>query len=467
MSPRAAHFPFFRSLRRLRLAFWRRRVIHWLVRTAWLALLVPTVFLAGYHWLGWQVGWQYWLYPMLALVLLSTLWAMRPIGLRRIAFRLDERLALRNQLITAYEVSQMTTEADNLVVQRLLQDAVNTVIELRRQVHTFNRLFWLELQALIGVLVLLGAMLLLDALNPRLPQATAVDLPPPLAEPVADEVIPPNPQLFPPPFTQLVSAQNPTPEQLQAALEALADALRDRAITRATADALDRGDLAGAADNLRRLADQLGELSAQARAGLGESLQEAADAIGESAPSLSQPLQHGSQALAGENLQQAAQALEQLAEALDSLQESPQETAQAPTSEPPPENQPEAGPEPGQAESAQTEEMAETEEAEAPQSEEAQGGDGAGAGNEGGGGSGPPTEAERLAVEGLPLELESDPELEDRVLQPAELAAQAGEQSTADSPFARSSANAETDLGPDPLTYPWDKREIIRRYFTP
>jgi hypothetical protein len=464
VSRRAAHFPFFRSLRRLRSAFWRRRVVHWLVRTAWLALLAPTVFLAGYLWLGWQVSWQYWLYPMLAMVLLSMLWAMRPIGLRRIAFRLDERLALRNQLITAYEVSQTTSEADNLVVQRLLQDAVNTVVELRRQVRTFNRLFWLEFQALIGVLVLLGAMLLLDALNPRLPQAIAVDLPPPLAEPAADEVIPPDPQLFPPPFAQLVSAQNPTPEQLQAALEALADALRDRAITRATADALDRGDLAGAADSLRRLADQLGELSAQARAGLGESLQEAADAIGQNAPSLTQPLQRGSQALAGENLQQAAQAVEQLADALDSLQESPQETAQAPTSEPPPESQPEPGPQPGQAESTEAEEA---EEAESPQSPEAQGGNGAGAGNEGGEGASQPTEAERLAVEGQPLELESDPELEEGVLQPAELAAEAGEQSTADSPFARSSANANADLGPDPLTYPWDKREIIRRYFTP
>jgi hypothetical protein len=444
----------------LRSAFWRRRVVYWLVRSAWLALLIPTVFMAGYLWFGWQVDWRHWLYPMAAIVLLSTLWAMRPIGLKKMAFRLDERLALRSQLITAYEVSQAVSRADNLVAQRLIQDAVGIVVDARRYVRTFSRLFWLELQALIGVLVLMGAMLLLDALNPRLPQATAVALPPPLPEPRADEVVPPNPQLFPPPFAQPqpVQARNLTPEQLQAALEALADALRDQAITRAAADALDRGDLAGAAEALRRLADQLGDLSAEAQAGLGDSLQEAADRIGENAPGLTEPLQRGSQALTGENLQQAAQALEQLADALDSLQEPPQESAQAPPPEPAPPGQPEPGSEPGQAEAEETQ---------SPPAEQARpGGEGA-SDADAGAGSNRPTEAERLAVEGQPLEIESDPELEERVLQLAELEATAAGESTADSPFARGSANPSADLGPDPLSYPWDKREIIRRYFTP
>src|SRR6185436_15817692 len=40
------------------------------------------------------------------------------------------------------------------------------------------------------------------------------------------------------------------------AIQALADALRDQGATRPAADALDRGDLAGAAQQLRALADQ-------------------------------------------------------------------------------------------------------------------------------------------------------------------------------------------------------------------
>jgi hypothetical protein len=71
-------------------------------------------------------------------------------------------------------------------------------------------------------------------------------------------------------------------------------------------------------------------------------------------------------------------------------------------------------------------------------------------------------------VEGQPLELESDETLEDRVLQPAELDAAAGNESTQDAPFARQPMSAANrDLGPDTLTYPWQKRDVIRRYFTP
>ena len=480
MSPRAAAYsPFSRSLRRLQAAFWRRRVVHWLIRALWLALLAPTLFMAGYLWLGWQAHWSYWLYPLLGIMLASILWAVRPISLKKIAYRLDDRLGFRTQLITAYEVSQTETDVDNLVVHRLLHEGVNVVVNIRREVRVFNHTFWLEMQALIGVLVLLGAMLLLDALNPRLPNATLVELPSPLPEPAADEVIPPNPQLFPPPFApEIQPVQALSGEAVQQALEALADALRDLAVTRAAAEAIDRGDLAGAAESLRGLADQLGELSEEARAELGDTLGEAADQVGDGAPGLSEPLQEGSQALGADNLGQAGQSLADLAEALEALQETSQETAQA-SQEPQPgeaQAQAESGSDPaaeteqpqsGEPESPPAESEAAEEEAE-PAEQPAEGGGGAGEGDNEGEGQEQPTEAERLALEGQPLELESDSDrLEEQVLQPAELDAEPGDRLTEDSPFARGSASASTDLGPDPLTYPWDKREIIRRYFTP
>ncbi len=477
MSPRAAYSPFFRSLRRLQAAFWRRRVVHWLIRAAWLALLVPTLFMAGYLWLDWRAHWSYWLFPMVGIILGSMLWAVRPISLKKIAYRLDKRLGFRAQLITAYKVSQAANDLDNLVVHRLLHEGVNVVVNIRQEVRIFNRTLWLEMQALIGVLVLLGAMLLLDALNPRLPNATLVELPPPLPEPAADEVIPPNPQLFPPPFAPEIQVQALSGEAVQQALEALADALRDLAVTRAAAEAIDRGDLAGAAESLRGLADQLGELSEEARAELGDTLGEAADDVGDGVPGLSEPLQDGSQALGADNLGQAGQALADLAETLEALQETPQETAQAPEeSQSGEESQAQA--ETGNNPAAETEQpqAGETENPPAESGEEgtepaeqpAEAGDGAGEGDGEGEGEDQPTEAERLALEGQPLELESDSEqLDEQVLQPAELDAEAGDRLTEDSPFGRSSANASTDLGPDPLTYPWDKREIIRRYFTP
>jgi hypothetical protein len=165
--------------------------------------------------------------------------------------------------------------------------------------------------------------------------------------------------------------------------------------------------------------------------------------------------------LSQDNLRAAQQALEQLAEAIESIQETPQESAQAqPTSS----GQPQEN---SQSQSGESQE-AQTEENPGDQPPPEGGGSGAGAGEEGEGSDQPASEEERLAVEGQPLELESDPAQEERVLQPAELTAQAGDERTQDSPFARQPANRNPgDLGPDPLAYPWEKRDVIRRYFTP
>jgi hypothetical protein len=199
---------------------------------------------------------------------------------------------------------------------------------------------------------------------------------------------------------------------------------------------------------LRRLADQLGELSEEAQQGLGDSLQQAADNIGEDIPGLTQPLESGSTALEAGNLPGAGQALEELAGTLDMIDEMMEE------------GQP--GGEAGEGSSEQGS-------GEGGNASGEGGGDGAGAGDTGEGEQ--PLgeeEEERIPIDGQPLEIESDEELEDRVLQPAELDAEAGDQRTSDSPFARQALNnAGDDLGPDPLTYPWEQREIIRQYFTP
>ncbi|MCK6626346.1 MAG: hypothetical protein L6R45_14365 [Anaerolineae bacterium] len=457
--------PLLRSLQRLRGAFWRRRAALWLVRAVWLALLVPTLFMAGYLWLGWQPVWYYWLSPMLLVGFLALLWALRPIWLKKMAGRLDRRLGLRARLITAFEVgqaAQRTNQADNLVAQRLLQESVNILIDLRRHIRTLGRGFWLELQALIAVAALLAALLMLDALTPQLPNATVVELPASWQEPKAEAVLPPDAELFPPPFAQEPQIQQiMSQEQTQQALEALADALRDQAVTRSIAEALDRGDLSGAAEGLRRLADQLGELSEQARGELGQAMQEAAESMGENAPGLTGPLQSGSNALEQNDVRAAQQALEALAEAIESAQDAPQESAQA---QPEGSGQPQENsgePQPGEGQE-------ETQEGQNPADQPQEGqGSGAGSGEEGEGGDQPTSEEERLGVEGQPLELESDPASEERVLQPAELDAEAGDETAEDSPFARQTTHTNGDLGPDPLAYPWQKRDVIRRYFTP
>ena len=445
-----AQSPFIRTLKRLRAAFWRRRFFRGTIRAMWLALLVPVVVMGGYLWFGWQVSLYEWISVAVLIGIVTLIWSMRPISLKKMTYRLDSLLGTRAQLVTALEVSQSSgVSTSNPVSDRLLQNAVNISINLRQRVRLFHRGFWIEANALIAVAAILGAMFILDALSTNIPNATPIDMPPAGQEPGADDVLPPDAQLFPPPFQQ--PPQPITQQQLQSALDSLAEALRDQAVTRAAADALDAGDVPGAAEELRRVADQLDGLSEEARQELGESLQEAADEIGDSVPNLTEILEEGSDALGNEDVPGSSEALEALADELDAIDGAMQEN----------EGQPQPGSdEPGGA--AEGEEESETEETEG----EAGAGDGSG---EGDGQEGLGEEAEeRLPIDGEPLELESDPELEDRVLQPSELDAETGEDRTTDSPFARQPLNAAgDDLGADPLSYPWEKRDIVREYFTP
>jgi hypothetical protein len=195
--------PLVRVLHRLAGAFWRRRFLHWLVRAVWLALLVPTTVMAGYLLFDWRVAWNIWIAVMALVALISLAWSLRPINLRKMTQRLDELLAMRAQLMTAYEVSRaptMPTYDENPVAEQLMQDAVRAAADLRRQVNLFGRGFWLELQTLIAVGAVLGGLLIFDALSARIPAADEVELPPAGQEPQADEVIPPDPTLNPPPF---------------------------------------------------------------------------------------------------------------------------------------------------------------------------------------------------------------------------------------------------------------------------
>jgi len=204
------------------------------------------------------------------------------------------------------------------------------------------------------------------------------------------------------------------------ALQILADALRDQAITRPISEAIDRGDLGTAAAEVRRLADQLDALSEDARREFGDNMQEAADKIDNGFPALTAPLEKGNEALDAGDLGEANEALEELAEVLDNLDDQPPDPPSSPPEEP--------------------EEQSQSE----------------------------PEEEERLPIDAQDLELETEPEQQEQVLQPSELNSQTNEESDSEPPFSKQPLNlSDDDLGPDPLTYPWEKRDIIRQYFTP
>ncbi|MDM8529525.1 hypothetical protein QUF63_00040 [Anaerolineales bacterium HSG25] len=493
--------PIQRRLKQLRMTFWQRRVILGLFRTMWLILLVPIGFMIAYIWFDRPVSILIGLLIAMWLALLSILWNSRPLTLHRMVHRLEARLGFQSELLTAYETSQ--TEPDdtsNPIVAQLFQEAIDLIGLLRRRVRYLSMNLWLEVSALIALTAVLSGLLMVDALTPLLPNADVVDLPPLWVEPKADEVLPPDVTLFPPPFQEPPAL---TPQQIEHILEILADAFRDQAITRAVADALDRGDVVGAAEELRRLADQLDAISDAAQQELGDALDNAANEIGDDAPTVTDPLRQGSSALGSGAINAASQAMEELAEALDAIADmqngESEELAEESNAdgdagggmegEP---DQPEAGQGQGgdqgggnsEEEQAAPQEEGEQEPIkplESPSDAGEDGGDGEEAELDGGGdeanegegegdeGPAQPTEEERLGIEGEPLELttgeENEFESENRVLQPSELDAEAGERTTESSPFARPLGSNEA-LGADPLTYPWEKRDLIRRYFT-
>jgi len=440
--------PVLRTLHRLRTAFWQRRVVYWLIRALWMALLVPTIVMGGYIFRGWEIAWNRWTILMVLVGVLLLIWSLRPINLKKMTRRLDNLLGMRAQLITAFEVSEASQEVadqpDNPVIDRLVQDSVNVTVEMRRQVNIIGQGFWLEITALIAVVAILGALFLFDALRPNIPNAPIIDLPTAGQEPQAEEVIPPDPNLQPQVAQQL--PQELTESQLRNILQILADALRDQAVTHSIAEAIDRNDLAQAAEDLRRLADRLDDLSSEAHQELGNSLQEASDNIGQDAPTITEPLDRGKRALDINNLTGASQALDDLAEVLENLDDPKPETDKAETNNEPsdtPQDQPQ------------------------PATEEQGSGDSKGQQ----GSPQPPQEnpEERLPIDGQPLELEDKPKDQQTVVQAAkELDAQPGDKQASENPFTRQPLSATgDDLGPDPLTYPWEKRDVVRHYFTP
>jgi hypothetical protein len=429
--------------------------------------------MAGHLALAWELDWRSWGLAAALVGSFVLLWSLRPIGLNRMVQSLDDGLGLRARLRTSHEVDQPLGGPafdDNPVVSRLLREAVAITIDVRRRIRLLDFSFWLELQTLIGILALLIGMFMLDTLFLDAPQSELIGLPAAWQEPTPDKVVPPDPRLLPPPAAALAQMPVADAQRLQEGLEALADALRDQAITRGVAEALDRGELSSAAEGLRRLADQLGELSPDAREGLGEALDEAAENMPAGSAGLREALQAGGESLAQDDLGAAAQALEELAEALESLDEGPLEAAQTPTGSQG--DGGEAGD--GGQDDGSSDQGTEASDAQASEQGETPGseGEGQGAGSGAGEADGPESEQiseeERLAVEGQPLELDSDAAAEDRLVQPAEPGAESDTDRIDNTPFARESPGASMgDLGPDPLAYPWEKRDVIRRYFTP
>lgn len=221
------------------------------------------------------------------------------------ARRLDRRFRLQEQLSTALELNGEPSG----VAAQLAQQALESANRIQHYVNQTRRPLWPDAFMLGALLLILAGLQAL--VSPPIPPVGSAEPLPALNQP--DPVVEaPSPEPRPPAGAP-IAVSGPDP----GVLSALADALRDQSITRPAAEALDRGDISGAADSLRELADQMGEISPAAREAIAKALREAAREIAQARPDLADQMRATADALQFGDALAGAAGVEALADALE------------------------------------------------------------------------------------------------------------------------------------------------------
>ncbi|MEM8529844.1 MAG: hypothetical protein AAGF95_03320 [Chloroflexota bacterium] len=466
-------YPLLRYLDQLSIDRWARTGTRAILRAVWLVGCVWCIGIGGHLLWGWLLR-----YDILGLISLgmiaiavATLFRRR-MSRQEVARRLDRRFQLHEQLATAMEQAHTRPERDSISSQ-LLTEASQTTHQVYQRIQRQQTFPWSELLAVIAMaLIVLGLCFMVDIGSIDNSLIGQRDPLPPLVQPSSTEEFVQEP--FAPPENQQQDNQDGTPVQSQPnpnadpqTLSAIADALRDQGATRPAAEALDLGDLPAAAQELRELADQAGQLSATTRDDLANELQDAADQIEQNNPELADQLRESAEDLQrGE--QNAAQALEDLARAIEELQNPPPSQAQESGEQgeggeqaatQPGETEGEAGQGEGQpgGEGEQTGESSEQ--------QSTQNGAGSGAGDSSSGEQRPAESTGRLGVDGQPLPLEAEGTGQDTELTNPDQQASGG----ISTGFTQgdTSSDQTVDIGNDPLRIPADERNVVQEYFSP
>lgn len=423
------------QLNRLARDRWARRGVRVLLRAAWIGLSIWCIGLGLRLLFDWELPYRWIGAASLACLAIGALLILRrPLNAREVARRLDRRFRLDEQLATALELG--AGSENNGVAAYLHEHSRRTLGQVRRFINGRQYLPWPELLALLALALIIGGMLVLLGIVPLNLARGPLPLPP-LAGPL-DNRPPEEPFAAPPgiqPGPGEALAPGPGDQQV---LAAIAEALRDQSVTRPAAEALDRGDPGGAAQQLRELADQAEQISPGARQELAEALRDAAGQVASSDPTTAAQLEQSAAALEQEG-SQPAQGLEQLAEALEQLggDQAGQQAGQPGQSD-------------GQGQG---------------QGDQAEQGQGGGAG-QGLAGEQREQAGSRLNVDGVPLELESDGPGDT----PTEGNAEGGNAASTNSGFVQGESrpsDGRVQTGEDPLRIPLDLRDVVQDYFTP
>jgi hypothetical protein len=474
-------YSFIQQLNQLATDRWARQGVRTLLRAATLAASIWCIGLGGHLLKGWPLRIDILGALALATIGGGVLLLLRPrMSAQEAALRLDQRFHLDEQLATAIEVAA-TRPPPGSVGARLVAQSDHTARLLSQRIARRQRPPWNEVITIATLLPVALGLYIISGIGDINVDASPLALPP-LASPAdptpqfAEEPPPPEQQPALAPGGDLAApgaagtqpggasqpgttgaqqgaASQPSATGDPRTLEALADALRDQGATRPAAEALDRGDLGGAAQRLRELADQADQLSQDSRDDLADSLRDAAGRIEANDPALADSLRRSADGLE-QGGQDAAQALDDLARAIEGLQD----------------NQPTAGGnqnQPGQDGQSGQQEGA-GEQGGQQSGQDGQSGEGGQANSPGGAGSGAGEQrqaepSQRLGVPGQPLPLEANG--------PGQVPAEPSDRPPTSSEVAPGTTSGETSsdrrvqIGADPLRVPLDERNVVQDYF--
>jgi hypothetical protein len=468
----------FHNLGQLATDRWARRGIRTLLRAAWLGVSIWCVGLGGHLLWGWPLRTNILGALALAVLGLAIALLLRPrLRPKDAARRLDRRFHLDEQLATAVEVAA-TNPPPGSVAARLVAESSHTAELLRRRIAQRQRPPWNDLLTLAMLGLVAAGLTIIAGIGA--PNLAAGALPiPPLAAPqdpidqLPREAQPQQPGQSGAPG-DAASGSQPGAADPQI-VQALADALRDQGVTRPAASALDRGDLAGAARELRALADQASQIPPETQRDLADRLRQAADQIGQRNQSLTDQLNRSADQLE-QGGPAAAQALEDMARAIEQLPTTPagQQGQQGQQGQG---DQPQAGEQPGQdGQNGQGGQSGDQQQPNDQSNGQGQGqgdqGNGQGQGNSSGAGNGPGGDqrqantADRLGVEGQPVPLDSSG-AGDLPAQPSGPLQGSSGQTKPGFAQGDSSSGQRVDVGDDPLRVPIDERDVVQEYFQP
>ncbi len=429
-----------------------QRGVRLLLRAAWLFV--------GGNLIGWSLHslflsppWWGWL--LLGILLATPAFAaiFRPLPASRLAWKMDRRLGLREQISTALQSADR--QETSPIARSLIADTARL---LPQQAPRILRRGWFlgrDLLSALIILILLVTVFWADRYSRTLSAAEPGDpvaLPPVVEDPDAQDVFPSGV----PGLTSQPQDAGPDPSAgssggpgdlgaLDDILSALGEALSEQAETAGAGDALQQGNLDQAAQEFENLADQAGQLPPEAEQNLQEALEDASQQAGSAGfDQLAEDLGNAADALEdpAANGARAADALDQIAEDLRDLS---QQLANP-------------GGQPGQ-------------QAQDPTGDEAASGEGSGTSGAGTGDGGEPPPGEplsRIQAEGGDFELEGGQE-PSGLLRPG---TPGGESGPGSGSPAASSAGVAQDAGTidtilTPYSYSWRWRDVVSEYFTP